>query len=239
MRPGCDFVELRRDAHAFAALAYAAFDDVADAEFLGDLLHVDGLALECERRVTCDHEEPAQLRQGRDDVLADPVRKIFLLGVAAEIHERQHRDGGPVGQGQGRARRFLSVFVRAGQQVGWVCAQWRHAHVAHEAQAFARYRSDQFLVAAAIAHSLACGIDAARQRRIGNDSATPNRCNQVVLADHPVTVLDQINQQVEYLRLDGNGLGATAQLAPVGVKCMIAKEKLHWRPTSASQGLGK
>src|SRR4029077_19306422 len=71
---------------------------------------------------------------------------------------------------------------------------------------------------------------------VGNDPATPNRCNQVVLADHPVAVLNQINQQVEYLRLDGNGLGAAAQFAPVGVKCMIAKEKLHWRPHQCKPG---
>ena len=42
---GRDIVELGRDAHAVAALAHAAFDDIADAKFFGDLLHVDGLAL--------------------------------------------------------------------------------------------------------------------------------------------------------------------------------------------------
>ncbi len=37
----------------------------------------------------------------------------------------------------------------------------------------------------------------------------------------------QIDQQIEHLRLDGNGLGAAAQLAPIGVKRMIRKQKLH------------
>ena len=37
----------------------------------------------------------------------------------------------------------------------------------------------------------------------------------------------QVNQQVEYLRLNGDGLGTAAQLAPVGVKRVIGKEKLH------------
>src|SRR6185436_12661717 len=114
-----------------------------------------------------------------------------------------------------------------------ISAQRTDPHVAHETKAFTRYRSDQLLVAATVAHCLACGVDAARQRRIGNDAATPNGCNQVILTDHPVTILDQINQQVEHLRFYGYGLGATAQLTPVGVKRMIAKEKLHWRPTSA------
>ena len=38
MAAGGDVIELNRDAHALAALAHAAFEDIADAEFLGDLL---------------------------------------------------------------------------------------------------------------------------------------------------------------------------------------------------------
>ena len=34
-------------------------------------------------------------------------------------------------------------------------------------------------------------------------------------------------------------IGATAQLAPISVKCMIAKEKLHWRPHQCKPRLGK
>ena len=37
MAAGGGVVELRGDAHAVAGLAHAAFDDVADAELLGDL----------------------------------------------------------------------------------------------------------------------------------------------------------------------------------------------------------
>jgi len=53
---------------------------------------------------------------------------------------------------------------------------------------------------------------------------------EIVFADDAVAVLDQINQQIEYLRLDGNGLRTVAQLAPVSVKGMIIKEKLHGGP---------
>ena len=60
MAAGDDVVELGRDAHLVAQPAHAALDHVVDAEFLGDLLHVDGLALVDERGVAGDHEEPAQ-----------------------------------------------------------------------------------------------------------------------------------------------------------------------------------
>ena len=82
---GCDVVELRGDPHPVAFLADAAFDHVADAELLGDLLQVDRLALVDERRVAGDDEEPAQLRQRGDDVLADAVGEILLLRLAAHV----------------------------------------------------------------------------------------------------------------------------------------------------------
>jgi hypothetical protein len=40
-----DVVELGCDANAIAAFTHAALEHVTDAEFIGDLLHVDGLAL--------------------------------------------------------------------------------------------------------------------------------------------------------------------------------------------------
>jgi hypothetical protein len=45
----------------------------------------------------------------------------------------------------------------------------------------------------------------------------------------PVAVVHAIDQQVEHLRLDGNGIGTAAQLAAVDVKHMISKVKLHGR----------
>jgi hypothetical protein len=61
MAAGGDVAELGGDTHAVAALAHAAFDDIADAELIGDLPHVNGLALVDEGGVAGDHEEPAQL----------------------------------------------------------------------------------------------------------------------------------------------------------------------------------
>jgi hypothetical protein len=43
--PVASVVELCGYAQAVATLAHTALDDIADAEFLGELLHMDGLAL--------------------------------------------------------------------------------------------------------------------------------------------------------------------------------------------------
>jgi hypothetical protein len=67
--PAGDVVKLSCYAYPTATLRHAAFDHVPDAEFFGDLLYVDGLSFEDEGRIACDHEEPAQLGQRRDDVL--------------------------------------------------------------------------------------------------------------------------------------------------------------------------
>ena len=42
-----------------------------------------------------------------------------------------------------------------------------------------------------------------------------------------VAVLDQIDQQVEHLRLDGNMLAAAGQFAQAGVEHMVGKVELH------------
>jgi hypothetical protein len=80
------------------------------------------------------------------------------------------------------------------------------AHCADETEAPARDGADQLLVFAAVADRRSRGVDAAGQGRIRHDPAVPDGSEQVVLADDAVAVLHQENQQVEHLRLDGNGL---------------------------------
>ena len=42
-----------------------------------------------------------------------------------------------------------------------------------------------------------------------------------------VTILHQVDQQVEHLRLDGNGFGTAIKLAPLRIEGVIGKAKLH------------
>ena len=65
---------------------------MADIQLLGNLGHVDRLALEGEGGVAGDDGERGRLRQVGDDVLGDAVAEVFLLRIAAHVGEGQHGD---------------------------------------------------------------------------------------------------------------------------------------------------
>ncbi len=54
-------------------------------------------------------------------------------------------------------------------------------------------------------------------------SIPTDRRQEIVLADDPVAVLHEVDEQIEHLRLDG----AAAPLTSVGIKRVIGKKKLH------------
>ena len=68
---------------------------------------VDRLALVGEARIARDHHEAADLGEVGDHVFGDPVSKVFLLGIAAHVLKRQHRDRRPV-----RRRELHRSFFR-------------------------------------------------------------------------------------------------------------------------------
>src|SRR5215813_1479108 len=95
--------------------------------------------------------------------------------------------------------------------------------------------ADGLLLLSVVANRFARGVDPTCQRRVRNNAAAPDRCDEVVLAHDAVSIRDQVEQQVEYLRLQSNQLGAASKLSSVGIKCMIFKEELH---ESALRGQG-
>ena len=103
MRTGLCNEQLPGDTHPAAAFAHAAFEDIAHAQFAADLLYVDRLALVGEARIAGDDKEPADAREGGDDLLDHAIGEIVLLRVARHVLERQYRDRGLIGQ---RQRRF-------------------------------------------------------------------------------------------------------------------------------------
>jgi len=107
---GCGIGELCSDANPLATLADAAFEHVAHAEFLGDLLDVNGPALVGEGGIAGDHEEPPHLRQGRENILADAVAEILLLGIVAHVLECEHGDRRAVRYGQQRRLRLIDAL---------------------------------------------------------------------------------------------------------------------------------
>ena len=136
---------------------------------------VNGLALVDERGIARDHVEPAQLRQRGDDVLADAFGKIFLLRLAAHDWRTAAR--------RSRGDRAPEVPVRAARRrarcVGRIAVRFAagslRLHLADKAKTFSRDGADQLLILAAVADRLARGVDPARQRRLGDDAAVPDR----------------------------------------------------------------
>ena len=103
----------------------------------------------------------------------------------------------------------------------------RFVNLTDKADAFARIGSDQALLSAGIANRLACGIDAARQCRVGHDPAVPDGGEEVILGENAITIFHEIGDQVEHLGLKRHLLGTAPELAAFGVKSMTFKEKLR------------
>ena len=105
------------------AFLHAAFQHVAHAEFAPDLPDVDRPALVGERGIARDHEQRLEARQRGDDVLHHAVGKIFLLGIAAHVLERQHRDRRFVGER--RAPAPARVAADGSLTVALLAPSWR------------------------------------------------------------------------------------------------------------------
>src|SRR6185437_13647963 len=93
----CTLDELPGDAHTVARDPDASFQDITNAEFARDLLHVGRSAPVGKRRIAGDYKETAIARQGGDDVFDDSVDEIVRAGVSAQIDERQYGDRRPFG----------------------------------------------------------------------------------------------------------------------------------------------
>ncbi|MCY1416141.1 hypothetical protein D9M71_316420 [compost metagenome] len=117
--------QLSVDAHAPRGASGAPFKQVAHAKVLCDPAHIHRLALVGKGRVACDDEQAGDPGQVGDQVLGQPVREGLLLGIAADIDERQHGYRGFAGQRQ-------RLSLRATESLGGAC----------EAVADARNRGD-------------------------------------------------------------------------------------------------
>ena len=74
---------------------HRALEHVADIQLATDLPHVGRPALVGERGIAADHERAANARQVGGQAFDHAVDEIFLLGIAADIGERQHHDREP------------------------------------------------------------------------------------------------------------------------------------------------
>src|SRR5258708_14884627 len=105
-------------------------------------------------------------------------------------------------------------------------ARWlrRILHWSDETEALARQCFDEALFLAGIADSASGDIQAGRQGCIGDNTPVPNGADEVVFTDDTLPVADQVIEQVEYLRCDGDDVRPAMQLAPVSVECVLLEE---------------
>src|SRR5262245_56627302 len=209
--------ELLRGPDAVAGAADASHEDITNAELSSDFFRADSAALVCESRTSGDHEKPANPRERGNDFFRDPVDERILIGLAAHIAEWKNGDGRLCRHAKrrrarlGGRHRLLVLDVDRGD----------------EAKAFLGECPNEALLVAAVANGPAHRIYPAGQRRFRNNSAAPNRGDEVVLADDTVTIFHQINQHIEDLRFESDKLAAAAQFAPVGVQQAVFESYLH------------
>ena len=77
------------------------------------------------------------------------------------------------------------------------------ANEADEPEAFAVRRANKALFLSGVADRTARRIDPGAQRRLRDDAPAPYGGEQIVLAGDPLTVADQVLEEVENLRLEG------------------------------------
>jgi len=99
---------------------------------------------------------------------------------------------------------------------------------------FAGEGADQGLRRAAVADRAPRRSDPAVECRIGDDPPAPHRRQQIVFADDALAVLQQVDEEVEDLRLHSDLLAAAAQLAMRGVEHMVAEQKPQSGPPAGS-----
>ena len=84
--------ELGVDAHPVLVPPHRAFEHVAHAELLADLLGVYALALVGKGRVARDDEAAADARQIGGEVFGYAIGKIILARIARKVREWKHND---------------------------------------------------------------------------------------------------------------------------------------------------
>ena len=99
-------------------------------------------------------------------------------------------------------------------------------NIADEAEAALVQRPNKGLVVSVVAKRTPGAIDAAGERRLGDDPAVPDRLDQLILADNPVVVAHQMNDEIEYLGLNMNRFPKPAQLLLAEVDLELGKSVL-------------
>jgi hypothetical protein len=81
--------ELDVHTHPIAAALNASFQHIAHVQFAADLPHIEGLALVGEGGVARDHKGTRNAREIGGQALGHAIDEVVLLGITAQVRERQ------------------------------------------------------------------------------------------------------------------------------------------------------
>src|SRR5262249_11383624 len=87
--------------------------------------------------------------------------------------------------------------------------------------------ANEALVVTAVAERAPRRADAGAERRLGDDAAVPDHIDQLVLAHDPIAVLDQMDEQIEDLRLEMHDRSGAAQLPARKVDLELSEAKVQ------------
>jgi hypothetical protein len=84
--------ELDREANILGGAAQAAIQHQPDSQALADLAQIRVGSLELERRTAGYYAQSANSGEPIHQLFCQPVTEVFVLGVRANVGERQHHD---------------------------------------------------------------------------------------------------------------------------------------------------
>src|SRR5437764_327060 len=88
-------------------------------------------------------------------------------------------------------------------------------------------RADESLIDSAISERTTSRADARAQRRIRDDAPLPDRINQLVFANRPIAIADEVDEEIEHLRLDLNKRSGAPQLMARDIDLEIRKAEIQ------------
>jgi hypothetical protein len=88
-------------------------------------------------------------------------------------------------------------------------------------------RTNEQLILTIVADGTARGAHARTQGGFRDSATLPHRIDQFILADDPMTILNEMNKQVEHLRLGRNGFTPSPQLLLCDIDFASCKAKIH------------
>jgi len=77
---------------AVVTTSYRTFEHIADDQLASQLFYISGFALEGECGIARDHERAMDARQVCGQALRHAINEIVMLGIAAEVSEREYDD---------------------------------------------------------------------------------------------------------------------------------------------------